>query len=214
MQGNNTHFTILVPGADSLPFGKDQKQAEVQNITVRELNLPSFAGHPIDDQRAHFDAVADLILATCEDIKSEVPTARIAAIGRNNGGGLLSWALARGFQPNAIVLVGAIPEISRYRKDSQAQSAIKFRQTIKDQKDLNRIDEMLPLDITSSSKDWPDLNCLFQFGSDDPFIDETSANAIQTFAKQYRVEWLKDDHKMESESALTQRWNFIKKLLY
>ena len=213
MPANNTHYAILVPGSDKLAFDKDREKAKFHNISVFELNLPSFAGHPVYDQHAHFNIVTNLILAAYDNIKSKYPAARVVAVGRNNGGGQLAWSLAHGFTPTAIVLVGAIPEISRYRKESHAPSAKLFRQSLKGQEEFSRIDEMIPLDITSSSNHWPNLTCLLQFGYDDPYIDETSVDAIKKLKKICRVGWLKDDHKMESEPALTQRWKFIKKQL-
>ena len=130
MTGNNPRYAVLVPGADSLTFEEDQAEAARRDIEARELTLPHFSGHPIDDREAHFHAVANLFDDTIETIRDQEPGARIAAVGRNNGGGQLAWALARKIAVNAVVLVGAIPEISLYRKQSNSASAVKFRQSL------------------------------------------------------------------------------------
>ena len=100
-------------------------------------------------------------------------------IGRNNGGGQLAWALARGIHVGAAVLVGAIPEISLYRKQSQSASAVTFRNALADETEFFKIDDMKPLDIIASSKQWAISKCLMQFGQNDPYIDETADNAAE-----------------------------------
>ena len=90
----------------------------------------------------------------------------------------------------AAVLVGAIPEISLYRKQSQSASALTFRNALADEAEFVKIDDMKPLDIVASSKQWAISKCLMQFGQNDPYIDETADNAAEQLAKQYRVERL------------------------
>jgi|TARA_B100000530_G_scaffold336702_1_gene292288 pimeloyl-ACP methyl ester carboxylesterase len=213
MTGNNPRYAVLVPGADSLTFEEDQAEAARRNIEVRELTLPRFSGHPIDDRKAHFDAVANLFVDTIETIRDEEPGARIAAVGRNNGGGQLAWALARKIAVNAVVLVGAIPEISLYRKQSDSASAVKFRESLANEAEFARIDEMRPLDIIFSAKQWPITNCLMQFGHNDPYIDRTAIDATASLAERFRIEWLDDDHAMVSQESLQQRWDYIDEVL-
>jgi hypothetical protein len=213
MTRNNPCQVILVPGADSLTFEEDRSEAARRRIPVFELTLPPFSGHPIEDRLAHFDAVADIVAQAIHDIRASESNTRIAAIGRNNGGGQLAWAAARGLTLDAIVLVGAIPEISRYRRESAAPSAVKFRASLSSEIELTRIDEIRALDIVSSSKHWQKIPCLSQFGHSDPYIDETATEAAKALAKQFRVEWLDDDHAMVSHTALAQRWDFIKSML-
>ena len=136
MAGNKPRYVVLVPGADSLTFKEDCAAAIERGFSVVELTLPPFAGHPIDDRMVHFDAVADLIVDAIENIRDKAPNAPIAVIGRNNGGGQLAWALARGIHVGAAVLVGAIPEISLYRKQSQSASALTFRNALADEAEL------------------------------------------------------------------------------
>ena len=50
---------------------------------------------------------------------------------------------------------------------------------------------------------------LMQFGQNDPYIDETADDAAERLAKQYRIEWLNDDHAMVSPISLQQRWDYI-----
>ncbi|MBC8452185.1 MAG: hypothetical protein H8D70_03070 [Rhodospirillaceae bacterium] len=213
MTRNNPCQVILVPGADSLTFEEDREEAARRGIPVRELTLPPFSGHRIDDRQAHFDAAAEIVAQAIEDIRGSEPDTRIAAIGRNNGGGQLAWAAAQGLTLDAIVLVGAIPEISRYRRESTAPSAVNFRASLESESELTRIDGMTPLDIVSSSKHWVKTPCLSQFGRSDPYIDETATEAAETLAKQFRVEWLDDDHAMVSPTALAQRWDFIESIV-
>ncbi|MED5359657.1 MAG: hypothetical protein VYD85_14760 [Pseudomonadota bacterium] len=188
MAGNKPRYVVLVPGADSLTFEEDCTAAIERGFSVVELTLPPFAGHPIDDRLAHFDAIADRIVDAIENIRDKAPDARIAVIGRNNGGGQLAWALARGIRVGAAVLVGAIPEISLYRKQSQSASAVTFRNTLADEAEFAKIDDMKPLDIVASSKHWAISKCLMQFGQNDPYIDETADDAAERLAKQYRIE--------------------------
>jgi len=209
MAGNKPRYAVLVPGADSLTFDEDCAEAARRGIEALELTLPPFSGHPIDDRTAHFDAVADLIVNAVETIREKAPGAGIAAIGRNNGGGQLAWALARWLEMDAVVLVGAIPEISLYRKQSRSASAVKFRDSLADASEFAKIDEMKPLDIVLSSKQWTVSKCLMQFGHNDPYIDETADDAAEHLAKRYRVEWLDDDHAMVSPASLKQRWDYI-----
>jgi hypothetical protein len=213
MTGNNPRFAVLVPGADSLTFKEDRAEATRRNIEVHELTLPPFSGHPIDNRTAHFDAVADLFVEAIETIRDENPGAQIAAIGRNNGGGQLAWALARKIAVNAVVLVGAIPEISLYRKQSASASAVKFRESLANEAEVARIDELRPLDIIFSAKQWPITNCLMQFGQNDPYIDETAIGATASLAERFRIEWLDDDHAMVSQESLQQRWDYIDEVL-
>ena len=63
MPASNPKQVILVPGADALTFKEDRAEAERRDIVVRETTLPPFSGHPIDDRKAHFDAVAVQIAA-------------------------------------------------------------------------------------------------------------------------------------------------------
>jgi hypothetical protein len=213
MTRNNPCQVILVPGADSLTFEEDRSEAARRRIPVFELTLPPFSGHPIEDRLAHFDAVADIVAQSIDDIRASEPNTRIAAIGRNNGGGQLAWAAARRLTLDAIVLVGSIPEISRYRRESPAPSAVKFRASLSGENELTRIDEIRALDIVSSSKYWQKTPCLLQFGHSDPYIDETATEAAKALAKRFHVEWLDDDHAMVSHTALAQRWDFIKSML-
>ena len=209
MTRNNPCQIILIPGADSLTFEEDRSEATRRDISVRELTLPPFSGHPIDDRLAHFDAVAEIVAQAIDDIRSNKTETKIAAIGRNNGGGQLAWAAARGLHLDAIVLVGAIPEISRYRRESIAPSARSFRASLPSEGEFARIDDMKPLDIVASSENWLETPCLAQFGRQDPYIDETSTQATETLANRFCVEWLDDDHAMVSPTALSQRWDFI-----
>ncbi|MEL0113441.1 MAG: hypothetical protein VW835_17050, partial [Rickettsiales bacterium] len=105
MTGNNPRHAILIQGADSLGFAEDTAEALKRGFSVQEPTLPPFSGHPIDARRAHFDAVADIVSQTIDRIRANDPTARIAAIGRNNGGGQLAWAAARELTIDAMVLV-------------------------------------------------------------------------------------------------------------
>jgi len=209
MPASNPKQVILVPGADALAFEEDRAEAERRDIVVRELTLPPFSGHPIDDRKAHFNAVAVQIAAAAQEMREQQPQGRLAAIGRNNGGGQLAWALATTVALDAVVLVGAIPEISLYRKESNSPSAVTFRDSLSSDAEYARIDEMQPLDIVNSSKQWAKTRCLLQFGLNDPYIDETATAAADTLASDHRVEWLDDDHAMVSPHSLEQRWSFI-----
>ena len=213
MTRNNPCQVILVPGADSLTFEEDRAEAKRRDIPVRELTLPPFSGHPIDDHQAHFDVVANIVAQTVDNLRAAEPNSRIAAIGRNNGGGQLAWAATRDLTLDAIVLVGAIPEISRYRRESSAPSAQNFRASLKSEGEYARIDSMRPLDIIASSEQWLKTPCLSQFGRRDPYIDETASEAAEILAKRFRVEWLDDDHAMVSPTALAQRWDFIESMV-
>lgn len=209
MEGNNPCYVILVPGANSRTFSEDRIEAERRGIQTYELTLPSFTGHPIDDRIAHFNLTADIIDHAIKIIRSKEPFAQIGAIGRNNGGGQLAWALGRWNIIEAAVLVGAIPEISLYRKESNAPSAVKFRHSLSNSQEFERIDNLQLLDIVSSSKKWMNIKCLMQFGHNDPYIDETAISAINALAQQFQVEWLDDEHAMVSAKAINQRWNFL-----
>ena len=213
MPASNPKQVILVPGADALTFEEDRAEAERRDIVVRELTLPPFSGHPIDDRKAHFDAVAVQIAAAAQEMREQQPQGRLAAIGRNNGGGQLAWALATTVALDAVVLVGAIPEISLYRKESNSPSAVTFRDSLSSDAEYARIDEMQPLDIVNSSKQWAKTRCLLQFGRSDPYIDGTATIAAETLATNHRVEWLDDDHAMVSPQSLEQRWAFIEAAL-
>ena len=74
MAGNKPRYVVLVPGADSLTFEEDCTAAIERGFSVVELTLPPFAGHPIDDRMAHFDAVADLIVDAIENIRRDMAT--------------------------------------------------------------------------------------------------------------------------------------------
>ena len=152
MPASNPKQVILVPGADALTFEEDLTEAKQRDIVAHELTLPPFSGHPYDDRKVHFDAVAVQIAAAAQEMREQQPQGRLAAIGRNNGGGQLAWALATTVALDAIVLVGAIPEISLYRKKSNSPSAVKFRNSLSSDVEYTRIDEMKPLDIINSSK--------------------------------------------------------------
>ena len=84
-----------------------------------------------------------------------------------------------------------------------------FPNTLADEAELAKIDDMKPLDIVASSKHWAISKCLMQFGQNDPYIDETADDAAERLAKQYRIEWLNDDHAMVSPISLQQRWDYI-----
>ncbi len=208
MTGNNPRHAILIQGADSLGFAEDTAEALRRGFSVQEPTLPPFSGHPIDARWAHFDAVGDIVSRIIDKIRADAPAARIAAIGRNNGGGQLAWAAARGLAIDAMALVGAIPEISRYRRESNAPSAQKFRQSLAGEAEWARISEMRPLDIITISK-FIKCPCLLQFGRNDPFIDETATEAAEILGKRFPVEWLDDDHAMVSPDTLRQRWDFL-----
>ena len=109
MPASNPKRIILIPGADALTFEEDSTEAKPRDIVTRELTLHPFSGHPIDDRKVHFDAIAAQIGAAAQGIRAQQPQVRLAAIGRNNGGGQLAWALATTVAFDAIVLVGAIP---------------------------------------------------------------------------------------------------------
>lgn len=213
MTGNNPRHAILVPGADSLSFTEDSAEAAHRSIHVHELALPAFTGHPIDDRQRHFDQVADITVAKIEHIRKADPAASIAAIGRNNGGGQLAWAMTRKLDLNALILVGAIPEISRYRREGSAKSALSFRKSLPNPGDIDRIGDMAAMDIVSTSQYFPEGRTLIQFGRNDPYIDETAIQPAETLAKRFRVEWSDDDHAMVSKPVLTQRWDFIEETL-
>ena len=57
---------LLVPGADRLAFTEDAAQAAERSATVHPLNLPVFAGQPVDGQAAYYAHVAGLIGAALE----------------------------------------------------------------------------------------------------------------------------------------------------
>ena len=69
-------------------------------------------------------------------------------------------------------------------------SAVTFRDSLSSDAEYARIDEMQPLDIVNSSKQWAKTRCLLQFGLNDPYIDETATAAADTLASDHRVEWL------------------------
>ena len=207
---NNPLHVILVPGADALTFEADIAEASRRGIATHALTLPPFRGHPIDARRAHFDAAADIVEAQAVALRKEGPDARIAAIGRNNGGGQLAWAAARGVALDALVFVGAIPEISRFRLESSFESAVSFRNSLSGPDELSRVvPVMRELDIVATAQRIDPARCLIQFGTRDPYIDETSTEAADRLARRFRVEWLDDEHAMESPAALKQRWDFL-----
>lgn len=210
MSPNNPLQVVLVPGADALTFGADIAEAARRGIAIHELTLPPFGGHPIDDRRAHFDDAARIIGTKVEALRKAIPGVPVAAIGRNNGGGQLAWAAANGVEFDAIVLVGAIPEISRFRMESDFKSAVSFRNALAGPEELARVPEaMRELDIVVTAERLDPRHCLIQFGTNDPWIDHTATDAAEKLARRFRVEWLDDGHAMESAAALRQRWDFL-----
>ena len=94
-----------------------------------------------------------------------------------------------------------------------AGAMIYYLLSLANEAEVARIDEMRPLDIIFSAKQWPITNCLMQFGQNDPYIDETAIGATASLAERFRIEWLDDDHAMVSQESLQQRWDYIDEVL-
>ena len=209
MRASRSVHVILVPGADALEFGPDIAEAGRRGIAVHPLVLPAYEGHPIDGRRPYYDAVAKQIADAAEAARRTDAGARIFAIGRNQGASLLGYAAARSGGFDGLVFTGAIPELSKYRAQSDLPSARKFRASLSGPAELARIPEMRDLDLTVSLKAIPPESCLLQIGSEDDWMDAASFDAFRSLEKRFRVDWIADGHAMVSPQALAGRWSFI-----
>ena len=200
---------ILVPGADALEFRPDIAEAKRRGIAVHPLTLPDYEGHPIDARRPYYDRVAGQIGDAVDAIRNTDGCARLFAIGRNQGASLLGWAAAGRQDFDGLVFTGAIPELSRYRAESDLPSARKFRASLSGPEELARIAEMRDMDLTVTIEAIPRECCLLQIGREDDWMDAASFAAFRALERTCRVEWVADGHAMVSSAALEGRWAFI-----
>ena len=201
---------VLVPGADGLPFPEDVHRAERQGAVVHALEMPGFHGHPIDACRAQFAAVSDCIASTVSRIRERANGAAVVGIGRNLGGSHLAWHAAERNDLDALVLAGAIPDLSRFRAESDHEGARRFRASLAASADAGRIGETAAFDLSVALRRIGPASCLAQAGTLDPWLDDTSFAVFRDLAKEgFRVEFLSDNHRMVSSDALAQRWDFI-----
>lgn len=209
MASDQPIHVILVPGADALEFGPDVAEAGLRGVSVHPLVLTPYSGHPIDGRRAYYDDAARQIENAIADIRRLEDNALVFAIGRNQGASILGYAAAGKPDFCGLIFTGAIPELSIYRAESDLPSAVGFRASLTDPKDLARIPEMRDMDLTETLKRIPPESCLLQIGSEDDWMDKASFDAFRELEKTYRVDWIDDGHAMISAEALEGRWAFI-----
>lgn len=197
---------LLIPGADARGFEEDQREAASHGIAARVLELPPPPPHIVDP--AHFAKVANLIESAAAEWRSEYADARVAAIGRNNGGGQLAYCAAQGVSFDAIVLTGAILEISAFVARSAHPSAVAIREI-----GPANPTELASLDIVATLPRVATIPCLLQLGHRDPMLDEGAREAADRLAGSAAVQWLDEDHAMAGEVAVAARWSFLAGIL-
>ena len=204
---------LLFHGADRLPFPEDLEQAKRRGAVAHALDLPANTGHPINDGHSHYDDVSDIIGEKIDSIKRDAEEAVIAAIGRNLGGSLLAYHAARHGTPEILVMTGGIPDLARFRAESDHEGARKFRERMSGPSEQASIMTLADLDLVSTLQDIPKERCLLQVGKADPWMDEGSWKALDQIEKNgFVVERLEDDHAMVSEESLERRWTFIERM--
>lgn len=209
---SNLHV-LLIHGADRLPFPEDLEQGKRRGAIVHALELPGNTGHPIDDGHRFYDEISDIIGAAIDSIKQDTEDAVIAAIGRNLGGSLLAYHTARRGTPDILVITGAIPDLARFRAESDHEGARKFRERMSGPGVQSRIMTLGDLDLVSTLKDIPKECCLLQVGKADPWMDDVSWTAMDKIEKDgFSVERIEDDHAMVGDDSLLRRWAFIERL--
>ena len=212
MSDRKTIHVILVPGADALEFGPDVAEAERRHIAAHALILPAYSGHPIDGRRPYYDAVSRQIQQVMEAIREKDSGARIFGVGRNQGASLLGHAAADNEAFCGLVFTGAIPELSLFRANSVLPSARAFRDSLSDPEELSRIPEMRDMDLTQTLQRIEPDRCLLQIGTRDDWIDEASVEAYRHLETTFRVDWIDDDHAMNSPASIGGRWDFVERL--
>ena len=194
---------LLVPGADRLAFTEDAAQAAERSATVHPLNLPVFAGHPVDGQAAYYAHVAGLIGAALEALRG----GPVFAFRRNLGASLLGHAVVLGAKFDGVVLIGTIPSLSDFRLHGDHPSARRFRAALGG--DTSRIGRIEPLDLTASLRAIDPGTCLLQVGRDDPYMDARSDKIFERLEAEFRVEYYDDGHAMTAAATIARRWGFI-----
>jgi hypothetical protein len=211
---SGNHHLILVHGADRLAFGEDIAEAEKRGVKVHALVLPRFDDHPIDDVHDYYLEVSATIEAETDSIRRSHEHAAIAGIGRNLGGSMLAYHLTRADCLEAIVLTGAIPDLSRFKARSGHEGAQRYRDMIGDEDHAGRFAKLADLDLTATLRSIPANACLLQAGLSDPWMDSQSVAIFRDFEQAgYRVEYLQDDHAMVAPETLARRWRFIDRRL-
>ncbi len=205
-----SHHLLLVHGADRLVFREDAEEARKRGISVHALELPRFEGHPVDDVHKQYSEISALIEAEVATIRAGSSHAVIVGIGRNLGGSMLAYHAAQAGCLDAIVLTGAIPDLSRFKERSSHGGAQRYRDMVGGASQAGRFAMLADLDLVASLPSIPVDRCLLQAGLADPWMDEVSIDVFRDFLRSgYRVEFLQDDHAMVAPETLARRWHFI-----
>lgn len=204
-EGAGAPGVLLIPGADGLAFVEDERASRRAGFRVRALELPK--APPCVVHPDHFAAVSRCIESAALALREEAPEAPLGAIGRNAGGGQLAFAAAEGLALDAMVLCGAIPQVSRFVGHSQHAIARGIRAT-----EHPSIEALAAIDVTATLPR-TDVPCLIQFGRRDPTLDETAAAGAEALARSFDVRWLDDVHAMVAPASLAQRWAFLEDVL-
>lgn len=213
---------ILVPGADALTFEADLNEARRRDLNVHLIEYGSWSGHPIDAARDHYDRLAariDAVLSEArvrpsDEARSTTGAARpLLGIGRNLGGSLLAWWARRRADFHGLVLTGAIPELSVFRRHGQHPSARRFRASLPRPEDLPRIAELASLDLTRSLREIPPERVLLQVGSADCWMDANAHASFAALARCFQVQFVDDEHAMVGAATVAARWDFLDRCL-
>jgi dienelactone hydrolase len=169
------------------------KELEVWKLTCDELSL-----------------WVDLLLS-----RYQVDPERVIFIGRNLGGGVGGFWMTTEHRIYAALLTGAIPDLSNFWATSPHPVAVKAREGA-NQSHLDRSRSLLQptTDLTTTLSVTKAKMLFLQFGKQDDWLTEKAVEALNNAAKNpKKLEWLNDDHDMNSIESKKSRFNWVKNLI-
>jgi len=169
------------------------KELEMWKLTCAELSL-----------------WVDLLLS-----QYQVNPDRVIFIGRNLGGGVGGFWMTKENRIYAALLTGAIPDLSNFWASSPHPVAVKARDGAnKAQLDRFRSILMPTTDLTTTLSVTKAKMLFLQFGKQDDWLTKKAVEALNNAAKNpKKLEWLNDDHDMNSIESKKSRFNWVKSLI-
>ncbi len=198
---------VFIPGADGIPFHEDTEAAHLSFARTHLLAFPNGERSSVATYKQYFQMFTESLRRMIESIRKMNGDGGVYAVGRNFGGSLLAHA-ASAVTLEGIVVVGSIPDMSRFLTESPHPQAVAFRTSYSGAL-VDFAPAVRELDLVASLETLDADMCYLQIGRQDPWLDATSLRIYKTLGKTFSTKFYDDGHTVDSIEAVEDRLSWM-----